>query len=98
MSQFCEYRNGRDVAVDRIALVGVGANLPGPDGRCALATCRRAVAMLDLLPGMRLCGLSRWFHSAPIPPSGQPPYVNAVAALRADPNVAIDPALLLARL
>jgi len=54
--------------------------------------------MLDLLPGMRLRGLSRWFHSAPIPPSGQPPYVNAVAALRADPNVAIDPALLLARL
>ncbi len=51
--------------------------------------------MLDLLPGTRLCGLSRWFLTAPVPPSGQPPYVNAVAALLVEP---IDPAALLARL
>ena len=37
--------------------------------------------MLDTIPGMRLVGLSRWFESAPVPPSGQPPYVNAIAAL-----------------
>jgi 2-amino-4-hydroxy-6-hydroxymethyldihydropteridine diphosphokinase len=54
--------------------------------------------MLDSLLGMRLIGLSRWFGSAPVPPSGQPPYVNAVAALRIDPNVGIDPAWLLSRL
>ncbi len=50
--------------------------------------------MLDGLPGSRLIGLSRWFESAPVPPSGQPYYVNAVAALRVD----ADPAVLLARL
>jgi 2-amino-4-hydroxy-6-hydroxymethyldihydropteridine diphosphokinase len=54
--------------------------------------------MLDSLPGTRLVGLSRWFRSAPVPPSGQPPYVNAVAALRVDPGAALDPAVLLARL
>ena len=83
---------------DRIALIGVGANLPGRDGRPALETARQAVAMLDSIPGMRLVGLSRWFESAPVPPSGQPPYVNAVALLLAEPNATIDPAGLLARL
>jgi 2-amino-4-hydroxy-6-hydroxymethyldihydropteridine diphosphokinase len=98
MSEFCERRNGAGTAQYRIALIGVGANLPGPDGRPALVTCRRAVAMLDALPGMRLVGLSRWFESAPVPPSGQPPYVNAVAALRVDTGATIEPAVLLARL
>jgi 2-amino-4-hydroxy-6-hydroxymethyldihydropteridine diphosphokinase len=54
--------------------------------------------MLDSISGMGLVGLSRWFSSAPVPPSGQPPYVNAVAMLRVDAGVAVDPALLLARL
>jgi 2-amino-4-hydroxy-6-hydroxymethyldihydropteridine diphosphokinase len=47
------------------------------------------------LPGARLVGLSRWFESAPVPPSSQPPYVNAVASLRADTK-RLDPAVLLA--
>jgi 2-amino-4-hydroxy-6-hydroxymethyldihydropteridine diphosphokinase len=98
MSQSCEHRNGDGTASRCIALIGVGANLPGPDGRPALETCRRAVDMLNSFPGMRLAGLSRWFRSAPVPPSGQPPYVNAVASLLADPGVMIDPAALLARL
>ena len=54
--------------------------------------------MLDSLPGVRLAGLSRWYETAPMPPSGQPPYVNAVAALRVDPGVILDPAALLRRL
>jgi 2-amino-4-hydroxy-6-hydroxymethyldihydropteridine diphosphokinase len=54
--------------------------------------------MLDRVPGLRLSGLSRWFVSAPVPPSGQPPYVNAVASLAVDPSVTVDPAALLARL
>lgn len=98
MSQFCEDRNGADIFQSCIALVGVGANLPGRDGRPALETCRRAVSMLDSLPGLRLTGLSRWFESAPVPPSGQPPYVNAVASLLVHPTWAIDPAVLLAHL
>jgi 2-amino-4-hydroxy-6-hydroxymethyldihydropteridine diphosphokinase len=54
--------------------------------------------MLESLPGTRLAGLSRWFESAPVPPSGQPPYINAVASLLVDPAVVTDPAGLLARL
>ena len=54
--------------------------------------------MLDLLPSMRLVGLSRWFQSAPVPPSGQPPYVNAVASLLVDPGQTVDPAVLLMHL
>jgi 2-amino-4-hydroxy-6-hydroxymethyldihydropteridine diphosphokinase len=96
MSQFCEHRNAGAIGQNCIALIGLGANLPGSDGRPPLETCKQAVAMLDSLPGMRMVGLSRWFESAPVPPSGQPPYVNAVAALLVDPGAAIDPAVLLA--
>jgi 2-amino-4-hydroxy-6-hydroxymethyldihydropteridine diphosphokinase len=95
MTEFYEQRNGNRTALRCIALIGVGANLPGPDGRPALETCRRAVAMLDLVPGTRLCALSRWFRTAPMPPSGQPPYINAVASLLVQPG---DPAALLAHL
>jgi 2-amino-4-hydroxy-6-hydroxymethyldihydropteridine diphosphokinase len=44
---------------------------------------------------MRLRGLSRWFLSAAVPPSGQPPYVNGVASLLVDPGVMLDPVRLL---
>jgi 2-amino-4-hydroxy-6-hydroxymethyldihydropteridine diphosphokinase len=98
MIQFCEHRNGSSTATHCIALIGVGANLPGPDGQPALQTCRRAVAMLDAFPGMRLVALSRWFLTEPVPPSGQPPYVNGVAVVAAEPGATIDPAVLLARL
>jgi 2-amino-4-hydroxy-6-hydroxymethyldihydropteridine diphosphokinase len=95
MNQFYAHRNGNRTSPDCIALIGVGANLPGPDGRPALDTCRRAVALLDLIPNIRLRGLSQWYLTAPVPPSGQPPYVNGVAALLVD---RLDPADLLARL
>lgn len=98
MSQFCDHRNGGSISQGCIVLIGVGANLPGPDGRPALETARQAVAMLDTLPRLGLVGLSRWFETAPVPPSGQPPYVNAVAALRVDPGATLDPATLLERL
>ena len=76
-------------------LVAIGANLPGDDGSSALATCRQAVLALDGLPGLRLKALSRWYESVPVPPSGQPSYVNGVALLT---GVGIDPAGLLAAL
>ena len=62
-------------------LVAIGANLPGPGGATPLQTCRRAAAALDRLAGLRLVALSRWWASAPVPPSGQPDYVNGVARL-----------------
>ena len=84
-------------------LVSIGANLPGPDGAPPLETCRRAVAALDALHGLRLRGLSRWYGTAPVlaagqSVAGQPPYVNAVAHLAAENGAAMDPAELLARL
>lgn len=74
--------------------VAIGANLPGPDGAPPLTTCRRAVAQIAALPGLRLVAVSRWYHTAPVPPSDQPTYINGVAALDGD----ADPASLLAAL
>ena len=62
-------------------LVAIGANLPGPDGRTARQSCEWAVARLRTLPGLRLAAVSRWYETAPIPPSGQPSFVNGVALL-----------------
>ena len=73
-------------------LIAIGANLPGPDGVSPLATCQQAAAVLAGLPGLRLAALSPWYETTPIPPSGQPPFVNGVALLE---GVAPDPAVLL---
>ena len=69
-------------------VVGIGANLPAPDGACPLEAARRAARHLDALPGLRLRALSRWFHTEPVPPSGQPFYVNAIALLGTEPAAA----------
>ncbi|MGE0419440.1 MAG: 2-amino-4-hydroxy-6-hydroxymethyldihydropteridine diphosphokinase [Acetobacteraceae bacterium] len=79
-------------------LVAIGANLAGPDGAAPIVTCRSAVTLLDSQPTIRVAAVSRWFETAPVPPSGQPPYVNAVVRLSVEPGVTIDPAWLLARL
>lgn len=75
-------------------LVALGANLPAADGASPLETCRRAAVALDGLAGLRCMALSRWYATAPMPPSGQPPYINGVALLEGE----VDPALLLAAL
>ncbi len=81
----------------KLIVIAIGANLPGPDGAPALETCRRAAAALDRLPGYRLAALSRWFATAPVPPSpSSPDYVNGVALLR--PEGGEDVAALLAAL
>src|ERR1700687_1311792 len=80
-------------------IVAIGANLPGPCDTTPIETCRRAAAALDALPGLRLRALSRWYRTAPVPPSGQPHYVNAVAILQVEPGIERpDPAILLATL
>ena len=81
-------------------LVALGANLPGPDGAPAIETCRRAAAALDALPGLRLRALSRWYATAPIPPTpGVPDYINGVALLEPRPGAtAPSPEALLAAL
>ena len=69
-------------------LLAIGANLPGPDGAPPIETCRRAAASLAGLPGLRFVALSRWYETAPMPASGQPPYINGIARLAgpADPE------------
>ena len=75
-------------------LVAIGANLPDQEGRSPVATCQAAVEALRDLPCLRLAGVSRFYRTAPVPPSGQPDYINAVARLEGE----ADPAWLLARL
>jgi 2-amino-4-hydroxy-6-hydroxymethyldihydropteridine diphosphokinase len=80
-------------------LIAIGANLPGPLDTPPIETCRLAAMALDALPGLRLRALSRWYRTAPVPPSGQPPYVNGVAIAQCEPGAAEpDPAVLLAAL
>ena len=80
-------------------LIGIGANLAGPSGESPLDTVRRATVQLDGLLNLHLRGLSRWYKTEPLPPSGQPFYVNGVAHLAASPGaVEPEPAELLARL
>ncbi len=74
-------------------LIALGANLDHPRFGSPRATCEAALAALEE-SGVRVLGRSRWYRSEPVPPSGQPWYVNAVAAL----DTALAPDALLARL
>ncbi len=58
------------------AFVGLGSNLGEP-----IAQVREAMRELDELPHTQRIRQSRLYHSAPLGPAGQPPYVNAVAML-----------------
>jgi 2-amino-4-hydroxy-6-hydroxymethyldihydropteridine diphosphokinase len=78
--------------MNTLHLIALGANLTGADGASPRATCERALTRLAAHPGLRLLARSRWFSTAPMPPSDQPRYVNAVVRLGGD----IAPAELLA--
>lgn len=72
-------------------LIGLGANLPGPDGQPPKATL--AAALAALAPrGIAVRRRSGWWRSAPVPAGDQPWYVNAAAEL----ETGLDPAALLA--
>lgn len=74
-------------------LIGIGANLPGGHDATPRQTCEAALAALDG-PDIRVTARAPWYESAPVPPSGQPWYVNGVAAV----DTALSPEDLLARL
>ena len=59
-------------------LIGLGANLPSPDHGPPQATLAAALEALEAC-GAKTVRRSPWYESAPVPPSGQPWYVNAVA-------------------
>ncbi len=65
----------------RSIFVGIGANLPAPNGEPPCAICERAARDVAALPGMGDAVRSPWYSSAPIPLSGQPRYINGVLRL-----------------
>lgn len=73
--------------------LGIGANLPSPRHGPPRATCEAALAALER-EQVAILKRSRWFHTAPVPPSDQPWYVNGVAAV----ETTVPPADLLALL
>ena len=79
---------------DRMMLIALGANLPGIDGASPLQTCDHAARALRGIAGLRLAAISPWYETTPVPPSGQPPYINGVARLEGT----IDPVTLLSAL
>ena len=71
-------KDGLVVSTSTRLIVGFGANLT-PDGFATpQAGCEAAVVMLGDL-GVNVIRMSRWYESAPVPPSHQPWYLNAVA-------------------
>lgn len=66
-----------DKAGPATALIAIGGNLPRAE-QDARATCLEAVQALRETPGVQVEAVSHWYESAPVPPSGQPPYVNGV--------------------
>ncbi len=71
-------------------LIGLGANLPSLRHGPPQATLEGALlALADV--GVRVIARSRWYESAPMPPSDQPWFVNGVARV----ETARDPAELL---
>ena len=73
-------------------LVAIGANLPDQHGALPLVTCKAAAEALRSAERLRVVGVSRWYATAPVPPSGQPDFVNGVVRLEGE----ADPADLLA--
>ena len=71
-------------------LIGLGANLPNPAGGGPRDTCEAALVALTAA-GATVVRRSRWYRSAPVPPSDQPWFINGVAALESD----LGPAALL---
>jgi 2-amino-4-hydroxy-6-hydroxymethyldihydropteridine diphosphokinase len=61
-------------------LLGIGSNLAAPDHRLPLETALAAVGVLPAL-GIDVTICSPWYESEPVPPSDQPWFVNAVAAV-----------------
>ena len=59
--------------------IGLGANLTPEGYKSPQAGCEAAMTMLGDL-GVTVIRMSRWYESAPVPPSDQPWYLNAVAA------------------
>jgi 2-amino-4-hydroxy-6-hydroxymethyldihydropteridine diphosphokinase len=65
----------------RPILIGIGGNLETPRWGPPRQILTAALAELEAL-GVAITARSSWYRSEPVPPSGQPWFVNAVAAVR----------------
>jgi 2-amino-4-hydroxy-6-hydroxymethyldihydropteridine diphosphokinase len=63
--------------------IGLGANLDHPSYGTPRNTLCKALDCLGEM-GVGVVRLSNWYRSSPVPPSGQPWYVNAVAEIHSD--------------
>ena len=75
-------------------LLALGANIASADCTPPVASLERALAAIASRSGLTLLGRSRWYRSAPVPPSGQPDYVNGAARFAGE----VDPVEFLALL
>ncbi len=64
----------------RLILIGLGGNLVSPRWGAPRDTLTAALAALEA-EGVAIMARSGWYRTEPVPPSDQPWYVNAVAAL-----------------
>jgi len=73
-----------------VILIALGANLPSAEFGEPRRTLEAALTAISQA-GVVVCRRSSWYRSQPVPPSDQPWFVNAVAALSDAP----DPAALM---
>lgn len=68
-------------------LIAIGANLAAADGSSPMATCQGAARSIQRTLALGTAKLSRWYETEPMPPSGQPAFINGVVRLdgHADP-------------
>jgi 2-amino-4-hydroxy-6-hydroxymethyldihydropteridine diphosphokinase len=71
-------------------LIGLGANLASPEFGAPPKSLEAALSLIAE-QGVRIVARSRWYRSAPVPPSDQPWFVNGVIAV----ETALEPAALL---
>ncbi len=67
-------------------LVGIGTNLSDASGRTPIEIAENAVRSLHEIGSLRVAAVSRWYGSAPTPPSDQMNYVNGAALLVGNVN------------
>lgn len=64
-------------------IIGLGANLSTKRFGAPVESCAAALRAIEAA-GVRVIRRSRWYRSAPVPPSDQPWFVNGVAEVRTD--------------
>ncbi len=74
-------------------LIGIGSNLAAPPATTPLVTAQAGLSALAA-PHLQPVACSSWYESAPVPASGQPWFVNAVALIATE----LEPEALLNRL